>query len=117
MSQESTAGHGPSRGFWGMNDHLKRYFRGKGKGDSQARLEGRAHQKRMDQAFTRSGPLSKAPHNAALHSARRRTVYSSEAIRMIREEAAKGATLAELVRDYGISRSHLGRILRGLARK
>lgn len=43
MSQVSTAGHGPSKGYGGMNDHLKRYFRKKGS----------AKQKRDDKRFTR----------------------------------------------------------------
>lgn len=30
MSQESTAGHGPSKGYSKMNDRLKEYFKEKG---------------------------------------------------------------------------------------
>ena len=43
----STAGHGPSSGYSKMNDHLKNYFRKRGT------LAQKAHQKRLDAAFSR----------------------------------------------------------------
>lgn len=116
MTQESTAGHGPSKGFHSMNDHLKRYFRGKDN----------PHQKRMDQAFTRVGPLGKLPHGTALRSGKivnitkrneRLATYSAVAIKKVREEAAAGATVNELHKRYGISRSYIYELLGGTARK
>lgn len=47
MTDVSTAGHGPSRGYSGMNDALKKYFR----------ANDDPKQRRMDAVFTRTARL------------------------------------------------------------
>ena len=74
--QISTAGHGPSKGLSGINNHLKEYFRKKKD----------RHQLRMDQAWSRAGRYAHVNHTEALMRGQRRrkvlvvTAASGEAV-------------------------------------